>query len=113
MIKIQFIERQSSCNNRRRRCFRALFLPWPRGAGAQSLQYWTLNLEAAMNTAKSLQDMGITAQGFECNVLKKESIEAARLAVNEAFGTCDILINGAGGNHPKGTTSKDHYEDGR
>jgi NAD(P)-dependent dehydrogenase (short-subunit alcohol dehydrogenase family) len=85
-----------------------------RGLGEQGakLAILDLNLEAALKAAKSLQDMGIAAQGFECNVLKKESIEAAREAVNETFGTCDILINGAGGNHPKGTTSKDHYEMG-
>ena len=85
-----------------------------RGLGEQGahLAILDLNLEAAMKMAKELQDMGIDAQGFECNVLKKESIETAHKAVNEAYGTCDILINGAGGNHPKGTTSKDHYEMG-
>ena len=85
-----------------------------RGLGEQGakLAILDLNLEAALKAAKSLQDLGIVAQGFECNVLKKESIEVAREAVNETFGTCDILINGAGGNHPKGTTSKDHYEMG-
>ncbi|TNJ40198.1 SDR family NAD(P)-dependent oxidoreductase, partial [Allotamlana fucoidanivorans] len=39
------------------------------------------------------------------NVLEKESLIAAKKEVNEAFGGCDILINGAGGNHPLGTTS--------
>ncbi len=60
-----------------------------------------------------------TAEGFEgkvksivCNVLKKEDLEAARTEINSTFGTCDVLINGAGGNHPKGTTSKEFYEAG-
>jgi len=51
-------------------------------------------------------------KSIECDVLNKEKIEAARLEVNNAFGTCDILINAAGGNHPKGTTSKEFYESG-
>jgi len=51
-------------------------------------------------------------KSIECDVLNKEKIEAARLEVNNAFGTCDILVNAAGGNHPKGTTSKEFYESG-
>ncbi len=46
-----------------------------------------------------------------CNALDKADVEKARLEINETFGTCDILINGAGGNHPKGTTSKEFFED--
>ena len=42
--------------------------------------------------------------------LVKASIEKAKEAIHADFGTCDILINGAGGNNPKGTTSKEKLE---
>ena len=45
-------------------------------------------------------------------MLDKESLEKAKRIINEKFGTVDILLNGAGGNNPKGTTSKDYYEIG-
>ena len=37
------------------------------------------------------------------NVLDRASLEAARDAILAKWGRIDILINGAGGNHPKGT----------
>ena len=45
-------------------------------------------------------------------MLEKESLEAAKKTINEKFGTVDILLNGAGGNNPKGTTTKDYFEIG-
>ncbi len=44
------------------------------------------------------------------DVLDKESLEAAKALVNDKFGPCDVLINGAGGNNPKGTTDKEYFD---
>ena len=40
----------------------------------------------------------------EADVLDRAALEAARTAVLRKWRRIDILINGAGGNHPKGTT---------
>ncbi len=42
-----------------------------------------------------------------CDVLKRESVEAAIAQVLAQWGSIDFLINGAGGNNPKATTSKE------
>lgn len=69
-----------------------------------------LRLDAAEKVAKEIRDEGFEAVGIACNVLEKESLERAREIVNKTFGTCDLLLNGAGGNHPSGTTTKDKLE---
>lgn len=70
-----------------------------------------LNAEAAEAAATALRADGFTAKGFGANVLERASLEAAAEAVKAAFGPCDLLLNGAGGNHPKGTTSKEWLEE--
>lgn len=69
-----------------------------------------LNKDAAQAVADEINSNGGTAIAVACNVLEKESLDAARIEVNENLGTCDILLNGAGGNNPKGTTSKEKLE---
>ena len=64
-----------------------------------------LKKESADRVAAAITAKGGQAIGVACNVLEKESIEAANRVIHETYGPCDILVNGAGGNHPKGTTS--------
>lgn len=64
-----------------------------------------LKKEAANQVANDINEAGGKAIGIVANVLEKTSLEAAKQEVNAKLGPCDILINGAGGNHPLGTTS--------
>lgn len=66
-----------------------------------------LNEEAAQKVVDKISANGGTAIAVKCNVLDKESVENARNIVNEKFGVCDLLLNGAGGNNPKGTTDNE------
>jgi len=55
---------------------------------------------------------GIRAEGGEaiavvCDVLDRAALESATRRVVETYGTVDVLVNGAGGNHPRATTSAD------
>ncbi len=69
-----------------------------------------LNLDAAQKVADEIIADGGTAVAVKANVLEKASMEEAKKIVDEKLGSCDILINGAGGNNPKGSTTKDYLE---
>ena len=64
-----------------------------------------LRIEAADKIANEIMFNGGKAIAVAANVLEKESLKSAKKEINDALGKCDILINGAGGNHPLGTTS--------
>jgi len=72
----------------------------------------SLKEEKALVVVDEIRAAGGKAIGMGVNVLDKESLKSVKDKVNKAFGPCDILINGAGGNHPDGTTSKSYFEDG-
>ncbi len=63
-----------------------------------------LRMEAADSVVARIKANGGTAIGVEANVLEKDNLIRAKKKVNNTFGKIDILINGAGGNHPMGTT---------
>ena len=66
-----------------------------------------LNLQAAQKVADEILASGGKAIAVAANCLEKVSLEQAKDAIEKAFGVCDILINGAGGNNPKGTTDNE------
>lgn len=65
-----------------------------------------LKEENAKKVANEINANGGTAIGIAANVLEAASLQKAQQEVSATLGSCDILVNGAGGNHPKGTTSK-------
>ena len=67
-----------------------------------------LKEEAAKKVADEIVKAGGKAIGVAANVLDLESLKKAEAIVKAELGTCDILVNGAGGNNPKGTTSKEY-----
>ena len=66
-----------------------------------------LRAEAAEAVAEEIRAEGGVAMGLSANVLELASLQAAEEKISAEYGPCDILINGAGGNNPKGTTSKE------
>ncbi|AJG98283.1 D-mannonate oxidoreductase [Clostridium beijerinckii] len=70
------------------------------------------NLESAQVYADEITKEGNIAKAYQVDVLDKESLEAARTQIVADLGTCDILINGAGGNNPRATTTNEYYFDG-
>lgn len=58
---------------------------------------------------ESIKSKGHEAIGYSVDVLNKDDLKRVREDLKEQFGTCDILINGAGGNDPKATTSHDYF----
>jgi len=71
-----------------------------------------INAQAAGRVEAEIKSAGGQALAIQCDVLEKDSLTAAREQVHAAFGKCDLLLNGAGGNSPKCTTAKEYYEDG-
>ena len=71
-----------------------------------------LNEEAAQAVADEITAAGGQAKAYKANVLEKDSLEEVHSKVLSDLGPCDILVNGAGGNNPRATTTKEYFERG-
>lgn len=63
-----------------------------------------LNGERLKEVEAVIRQQGGVAIGYQTNVLERTSIEDTHQKVLSDFGSCDILINGAGGNNAKAQT---------
>ncbi len=68
-----------------------------------------LNYDAAKKVSDDINGKGGITIPVKANVLEKQSLLEAKAAVNKKLGKCDILINGAGGNNPRATTTKEYF----
>jgi len=64
--------------------------------------------EAADEVAEKIRSAGGTAMGVAANVLEQESLSEEVVEIGKSYGPAEILINGAGDNSPKGTTTKEY-----
>ena len=67
-----------------------------------------LRKEAAQAVADEIVAYGGVAIAVGMNVLDADSVRAARDEIVSSLGDVDLLLNGAGGNNPKGSTTKDN-----
>jgi len=86
-----------------------------RALAAEGCKLALLNRRA--ESAEALR-VSLAAEGHKdvivtpADVLDRPSLEAARDRVLREWGRIDILLNGAGGNHPSGTTKVEQMEAG-
>ncbi|HTG64869.1 MAG TPA: SDR family oxidoreductase [Flavobacterium sp.] len=63
------------------------------------------DLAKAQKLAAEINSAGGKALGVSADVCDEDSLRKAHQEINAELGLVDILINGAGGNHPKGTSA--------
>ncbi len=68
------------------------------------------SLEKAAQIAAELTAVGHTARAYQVDVLDRAGLDRVHEQILADLGPCDILLNGAGGNNPKATTSQEYYQ---
>lgn len=72
-----------------------------------------LNEDAVKKLAEECKAEGFICEGYKANVLEPEVLEAVHAQVLKDLGSCDILVNGAGGNNPRATTDNEYQHEAK
>ena len=72
-----------------------------------------LNEDAVKKLADEIKADGFICEGYKANVLETENLEQVHQAVLKDLGSCDILVNGAGGNNPRATTDNEYQHEAK
>lgn len=80
------------------------------GAMGVAVAVLDLSLEKAEARAQAVVQAGGTARALRCDVLDPGQMRECYEAVRRLWGPPDFLINGAGGNDPRGSTSDEFHD---
>ena len=72
-----------------------------------------LNYEAVSKVADELTAEGFICKAYQADVLNPAMLAEVHAAVVADLGTCDILVNGAGGNNPRATTDNEYQHEAK
>jgi NAD(P)-dependent dehydrogenase (short-subunit alcohol dehydrogenase family) len=72
-----------------------------------------ISLEKAEARVQAVNRAGGVAEAYQCDVLNVNQLRDCYDAVCRRWGPPDFLINGAGGNDPRGSTSDEYHEPGK
>ncbi|MBE6975532.1 MAG: SDR family NAD(P)-dependent oxidoreductase [Ruminococcaceae bacterium] len=72
-----------------------------------------LNENAVKALADELKAEGFICEGYKANVLELDTLKAVHEQVVADLGTCDILVNGAGGNNARATTDNEYQHEAK
>ena len=72
-----------------------------------------LNEDAVKKLAEECKAEGYICEGYKANVLEPEALETVHAQVLKDLGSCDILVNGAGGNNPRATTDNEYQHEAK
>ena len=72
-----------------------------------------LNEEAVKKLAEECKAEGLVCEGYKANVLDAGALKDVHEAVQRDLGSCDILVNGAGGNNPRATTDNEYQHEAK
>ena len=70
-----------------------------------------INLDAVAKLADELTAEGFICKGYQANVLDPAALQEVHAQVLADLGKCDVLVNGAGGNNPRATTSNEYQHE--
>src|SRR4051812_8516822 len=77
------------------------------GAAGAKVAVVGRNAERGQTRVEAVQKQGGKAAFFAADAVKRDALEAARVALEKVFGPATILVNAAGGNDPKVTVTAD------
>jgi len=70
-----------------------------------------LNEEAVKTLADEVKSEGFVCEGYKVNVLELDDLRQVHKQMLTDLGSCDILVNGAGGNNPRAQTDNEYQHE--